>query len=221
MASMYFKDRIEAGQKLLEQMNVYSANNAVISISTTAALVANQIAQAMQCPLQLYLEEAITVPGGLDIGSVNQHGQFQYASDISAGHQEYFYQEFRGYIEESKRASFSNLNRELKGRETIRNDLLHNRDIYIVTDCLDSLVPVHSLVQSIKSVSYKSITLCSPIAMSKDTSEIKHMSDRSHILGLIDFFFGVDHYYEDNTVLPRENVIKVISDTLKLWPINK
>ncbi len=57
--------------------------------------------------------------------------------------------------------------------------------------------------------------------MSKDTSEIKHMSDKSHILGLIDFFFGVDHYYEDNTVLARENVIKVISDTLKLWPINK
>ncbi|MCA9347832.1 hypothetical protein KC867_00305 [Candidatus Saccharibacteria bacterium] len=219
MASVYFKNRVEAGQSLLADINIYSDNNAVISISTNAAIVANQIAQAMKCPLQLYLEESITVPGGLDIGSVNQHGQFQYASDISAGHQEYFYQEFRGYIEESKRQSFSNLNRELKGRETIRNDLLRDRDIHLVTDCLDSLVPINSFIQSIKSVSYRSIKICSPLAMSKDMSQIKQFCDKYHILGLIDFFYGTDHYYEDNSVIPRDEVIKTISDTLKLWPV--
>jgi predicted phosphoribosyltransferase len=176
------------------------------------------ISQKLSCPLHLYLEEIITVPGGLEVGSVDQHGKFQYGSDISAGYQDYFYQEFRGYIEESKRESFSSLNRELKGRETIRNDLLHDRDIYVVTDCLDSLVPLNGLIESLKSIRYKSITLCSPLAMSKDTSTIQQLSDRFNIIGFIDFFYGVDHYYEDNSTLDRERIIQVISDTLKLWP---
>lgn len=220
MASMYFKSRVDAGNKILETLGSLPGAGAVISLSCDAALVANQIAQALKCPLQLYLEETIDVPGGLDIGSVNQDGQFHYSSDLSSGYQDYFYQEFRNYIDDSKRSSFAKLNRELMGRETIRHDLLRDRDIFIVSDCLSNLVGIDGLIQSLKSVSYKSISVCSPIAMSKDYSQIDSMTNRNVILGLIDFFYGVDHYYEDNSTLDRDQVISSINDTLKLWPIH-
>ena len=219
MASVYFKNRVEAGKQLLAQSQLSRQDGAVISISTDAALVASQIAQALTCPLQLYLEEVISIPGGLDVGSVSQDGKFQYASNISTGHQEYFYSEFRGYIEESKRQSFSSLNRELKGRQTLRNDLLNNKHITIVTDCLENLVPINSLIQTLKSVRYKSINVCAAIAMSNDLSNIKQLCDNSIVIGSVDFFYGADHYFEDNTVIPREKVIEAVSETLRLWPV--
>ncbi len=220
MPSVYFKNRVEAGNKLLAENKLIPGDNAVVSISADAALVANQVAQAVSCPLQLYLEESISVPGGLEIGSVDQDGTFRYTSELSQGHQDYFYQEFRGYIEESKRESFSHLNRELKGRETIRKDLLKGKNITIVTDCLSSLVPIDAFIESIKSINYKSINIFAPIAMADDLSQIQHMSNEYCVLGAIDFYFGADHYFEDNTVMPRDKVIQIISDTLKLWPVS-
>src|SRR5690606_5308927 len=127
----------------------------------------------------------------------DQDGGFRYASDISTGHQDYFYQEFRGYIEETKRASFSSLNRELKGRETLRKDLLHVRHIFVVADCLQNLVPVTSFIASIKSVEYDAVIVCAPLIMSKDVTDIKQISPTSYFMGALDFFYGADHYFED------------------------
>lgn len=220
MASVYFKSRSEAGRRLAELIRDRPlGDSAVVSLSVDAALIALELARALECPMQLYLEESISIPGGLQIGSVDQDGGFRYASDISTGHQDYFYQEFRGYIEETKRASFSSLNRELKGRETLRKDLLHGRHIFVVADCLQNLVPVTSFIASIKSVEYDAVIVCAPLIMSKDVTDIKQISPTSYFMGALDFFYGADHYFEDNSVIDREKTIEIVSDTLKLWPL--
>jgi predicted phosphoribosyltransferase len=220
MASVYFSSRAQAGIEAVQHLvdSVKSKPSTVVSLSTDAVMVALQVANYFQCPLQLYLSDTIVLPGQVEIGGVNQEGGFSYSSDMEGGFQDYFYQEYHGYLEDAKRESFSSLNRELKSRDVIRKDLLSKRVIMVVADCLESPAPLDSFLDFAKSVSFDRIVVCAPIAMAKDLSHIEKVSDSYYIAGKLDFFFGADHYFTDNTVIPRETAIDSISKALKLWP---
>jgi len=220
MASVYYKNRTEAGYKAAQELlkNGTTSNSTVISLTTDAAMVAVQLATALRCPLQLFLSKEVKVPGNFIVGSTNQEGTFGYRTDMGAGFDDYFYQEFRTYIEQGTRESFSQINQELSGKTVFRKDLMAKRDIYVVIDCLESVAPLDSFFESIKTVVFNKMVFCAPIAMSETMGHIQQKSDRYFVDGVIDFFFGVDHYFEDNSVIPREEVIDKISSSLKLWP---
>jgi predicted phosphoribosyltransferase len=220
MPAIYFKSRTDAGLQAAQALLAQSRpeKSAVISLSTDASLVAIELAKALRCPMHLYLASTITLPGKLNIGSMNQDGGFQYSGDMSRSFQEYYYQEFSGYLEEAKRDLFSQLNRELKGKEVIRKDLLRGRTIFVVVDCLENIVPFDSLLAYLKTIIIEKLIFCAPISMATDMSYIQQKSDQHYTPGTLDFFFGADHYFEDNRVVPRENVIASVSDSLKLWP---
>lgn len=220
MAVVYFKNRVDAGQQIAQTLATSKQGNsaAVVSLSTDAALVAFQIAEYLHCPLHLYLSQDVVVPGGLHVGSVNQEGSFDYGSDLGNGYIDYYYQEFRGYIDDATRENFSELNRELGTREVLRKDLLRRRDIYLVIDCLETTTALDSFLNFAKTFEVNKIIVCAPLAMAQDMSHIQQISDKYFVTGTISFFYGVDHYFEDNTVIPRNQAIDVIAKTLALWP---
>ncbi len=220
MAVVYFKNRVAAGQQVAQALITAQQSNttAVVSLSTDAVLVAFQLAEALRCPLHLYLSQDIVVPGGLHVGSINQEGSFNSGSDLGNGYMDYYYQEFRGYIDDTTRQNFSQLNRELGNREVLRKELLRGRDIYLVIDCLEATTALDSFLSFAKTFAVGKIIICAPLAMSKDMSHIQQISDKYFVAGTIDFFYGADHYFEDNTVIPRDQAIDVIAKTLALWP---
>lgn len=220
MSVIYFKNRVEAGQQAVRALiqGQQTGKSAVISLTTDALLVAFQLAEALHCPLHLYLSQEVVVPGGLKVGAINQEGSFNYGSELGAGFSDYYYQEFRGYIEDSTRQNFSKLNHELGSKEVLRKDLLRGRDIYIVIDCLEATSALDSFLAFAKTFLIGNIILCAPLAMAQDMSRIQQVSDKYFVAGTIDFFYGVDHYFEDNTVIPRDKAIDVVSKTLALWP---
>ena len=220
MPSVYFTSRAQAGIEAVQHLlaPVSGKPATVVSLTTDAVMVGLQVANYFQCPLQLYLSDTITLPGQIEIGGVNQDGGFSYSSDMEGGFQDYFYQEYHGYLEDAKRESFSSLNRELKSREVIRRDLLAKRAIIVVADCLPSPAPLDSFIDFAKSVNFERLIVCAPIAMAKDLSHLEKVSNEYYVPGKIDFFYGADHYFSDNTVVPRETAIDSISNALKLWP---
>lgn len=220
MSVVYFKDRITAGKQAAQSLiqGKQTKNTAVVSLSTDALLVAFQLSEALHCPLHLYLSQEVVVPGNLSVGAVNQEGGFSYGSDLGAGFSDYYYQEFRGYIEDSSRQNFSQLNRELGNREVLRKELLRGRDIYLVIDCLETTAALDSFLTFAKSFVAGKFIICAPLAMAKDMSHIQRISDAHFVAGTIDFFYGIDHYFEDNTVIPRDRAIDIVSRALKLWP---
>lgn len=220
MAVVYFKNRVVAGQQIAQTLaaDKQSQKAAVVSLSTDAVLVAFQVAEYLHCPLHLYLSQDVVVPGGLHVGSVNQEGAFDYGSDLGNGYADYYYQEFHGYIDDATRENFSELNRELGSREVLRKDLLRGRDIYLVIDCLETTTALDSFLSFVKTFSVGKIIICAPLAMAQDMSHIQQISDKYFVAGTIDFFYGVDHYFEDNTVIPRDRAIDVVAKTLALWP---
>lgn len=219
MSAVYYKSRQEAGQKAIEAFAYLKGQPlTVVSLDTDSLVIGALLSSALNCPLQLYVTTDIDVPGNLNVGSVNQGGGFSYSSELSSGESDYYYQEFRGYIEDTKRSAFSNLNRELKGQTVIRKDLLKGRGIIIVDDCLTSRVTLDSFMEYLKSITYQNIYICAPIISSKLISHVRQLSEFSYFAGTVDFFYGKDHYFEDNSVYDRNAGIKLVSDFLKLWP---
>lgn len=221
MASVYYKNRVEAGKKIVDFVlleKLHSDTASIVSLNTNSLLVALQLALHLKCPLHLYLSEGIKIPGNMQIGSVNQEGQFSYGSDLGAGYSDYYYQEFRNYIEDSKRDSFSKLNRELAGRNVMRTDLLHKRTVFIVIDCLEQTTALDSFLNFVRMMSLTRVVVCAPLAMANDMSHLQQISDKYFVEGVLDFFFGVDHYFEDNTVIERDQAIEMVSRALATWP---
>jgi hypothetical protein len=82
---------------------------------------------------------------------------------------------------------------------------------------MDKSAQLDSFISYLKTISYKKLTFCSPILMTNLISHIEQKCDEFQYLGNIDFFYGADHYFEDNTVVDREQAIDSISQALKLW----
>ncbi len=219
MSVVYYKSRREAGEKAVEAFaHMRHLPASVVSLNTDSLVIGAMLSNSLACPLQLYVTADINIPGNLNIGSVNQAGGFSNSSELSSGESDYFYQEFRGYIEDTKRSAFSGLNRELQGETLIRKDLLKNRHIIIVDDCMTDRVTLDSFIEYLKSVSYHNLYVCTPIISTKLISHVRQISEFSYFAGTVDFFYGKDHYFEDNSVYDRTSGIKLVSEFLKLWP---
>lgn len=220
MATVYYKNRQEAGEKAVAAFaHLAGEPLTVVSLNTDALTIGAYLANGLRCPLQLYLAASIDVPGGLRIGSVSQGGGFSYAGGLSNIEAEYYHQEFRGYIEDAKRAAFSGINRELGQQTVIRKDLLRGRSIIVVDDCLTDTTTLDSFIEFLKPVNYRKLYVCAPIIASPLISRIRQISDYCYFSGTVDHFYGKDHYFEDNTVWDRSSGIRLVSDFLKLWPV--
>lgn len=218
-SAVYFKSRREAGLLAAQAFSKYNGSETtVISLDTDSIIIAAAISQQVKCPLHLYLSEEISAPGGLSVGSVNQSGDFSYASNMSESETGYIYQEFHGYLDEAKRQTFSAMNRELRGKEVMRPELIRKRHLIVVADCMTSTVNLHSLIDYLKKISYKSFNVCVPIVSSDIVSDLKQLADEVYFTGTVDFFYGKDHYFEDNSVYERAWAIDTVSRCLSLWP---
>lgn len=219
MPAVYYQSRQEAGQKAVEAfMQFKDEPLTIVSLDTDALVIGAQLSQALNCPLQLYIAGTVDVPGGLHLGSVNVEGGFSYNSNLHGGEADYFYQEFHGYIEDAKRTAFSTLNRELGDNEVLRKDLLTNRSIVVVSDCLVDSSALDSFVAYLKSVSYHKMYICAPIVKAELISHLRQTGDYLYFAGDVDYFYGKDHYFEDNSVYDKNEGINLVSDYLRLWP---
>ncbi len=219
MSAVYYKSRIEAGQKAIEAFMRFKGEPlTVVSLNTDSLTIGAQLSQALSCPLQLFMAQNVDIPGDLNLGAVNTEGGFSYNSDLTSGETDYFYQEFHGYIEDAKRQAFSTINRELGSQVVIRKDLLRHRSIIIVTDCLTDVAPLDSLMSYLKSIAYNKIYICAPIVQADLIPHLRQISDYVYFNGDVDFFYGKDHYFEDNSVYNSQEGISIVSNYLKLWP---
>jgi len=99
-----------------------------------------------------------------------------------------------------------------------RKDLLNHRSIIAVTDCLTSPAPLDSFIDYLKPVAVNKLYICAPIIKADLVSHIRQVSDFAFFAGTVDFFYGKDHYFEDNAVYDRSAGINLVSSYLQLWP---
>lgn len=217
---MYFESRAQAGLLLAEQLfEAYRyENSAVIALSDGGVMVGEQIASRLHSVLMLLLSETIAIPGeGLDFGSVDQSGSFTFNSSMSKGEAEDYANEFHGYLEEKKRQVFQGMNRLIGDGGVISSDLIRNRNIILVSDCISDVTLIDVAINFLKSIKIEKIIIATPIATVSAVDKMHIQADELHILDVKDNFLDVNHYYDDNNIPSREEIITKINQNILNW----
>jgi predicted phosphoribosyltransferase len=115
---MYFKNRAEAGRKLVKGLEKYEGKQVVVvALSPGAVIIGAQIALKLHADLVLLLTENIFLPGETDpIAALSSGGTFTYNNMFSPGQIEEYVSEYHHFIEEKRIEKMHQLNR-MVGRD--------------------------------------------------------------------------------------------------------
>jgi putative phosphoribosyl transferase len=216
---MYFKSRAEAGKILAEELAQYRYENCIIvALNDGGVDVGRQIAARLHCSLTMLLTEQIELPGEqIDIGSVNQSGRFTYSGMFSAGEIEEYYDEFHGYIDDQKRESMGRINKLLGYGGIVREDLVREHVVIVVSDGLINGASLDAAADFFKPLHILRLIIVTPVASVDAVDRMHILGDELHVLGVTDNFLGSNHYYDENNVLSHEEIIKSLDDNILSW----
>ena len=217
---MYFENRQQAGailaQQLLEKYRY--ENSAVLAISFGGVLVSEPIAQLLHCPISVLISEGIDVPGeGLQIGSVTQTGQFSYNDNLSRFEINEYRNEFYNYFEEQKRSIFQKINRMIGDGGLCDRQLLKGRNVILVSDGFDDETLLGAVLDFLKPVTIERLIAVAPVASVQAVNRLHVMVDEINILDVKQNFFEINHYYEDNNLPSKEEIIERINQNILNW----
>lgn len=213
---MYFKDRIEAGQKLAANLLQYKSELCVVmALSDGAVVVGEQIASALDCSLTLLITEAIDVPGEQqNFGTVDQAGTFVSNQSFSSGEFDEYYTEFHGYLEDQKREKFQHINRLLGDGGILDKEMLRDHVVIIVSDGLGNSAPLDAAAEFLKSIHASRLVAAVPVASIPAVDRMHIVADELQVLSVASNFFDVNHYYEDNEMPSHEETIQRVNQAI-------
>jgi predicted phosphoribosyltransferase len=217
---MYFKSRVEAGQKLAELIapKYQGQNNAVVGLSDGGVMVGAQIALKLQSVLTMLLSDTIELPReNTAIAGIAQDGSVSYNSIYSPGQIEEFMSEYRGVIEQEKLEKIHEMHRLVGRGGLIRKDLLRDHNIILVSDGMSSGFSLDIAAQFLKPILYKKLIVATPLASVQAVDRMHILADDIYCLGVVEDYINTDHYYDTQDVPSHELVIKTIEEIVANW----
>lgn len=217
---MYFKDRAEAADLLAQQIvpKYRYETCAVVALSDGAVVIASHLAAQLHCVLMMLLTEPITLPGETTpVGVIDQSGIFTYNGFFSTGQLEEFTNEYRTYIEQAKSEHLSAMNRLLGSGGLIEPRMLRYHNVILVSDGLSNGLSLDAATAFLKPYKLEKLIIASPIASVPAVDRMHLLADEIYCLDIIENFFDVNHYYENNALPSHEEVIATIKDIVLKW----
>lgn len=217
---MYFENRTQAGWVLAaELIDRYRYENCVVvALNDGGVIVGEQIAAELHCVLTMLVAETIDIPGeGINIGAVSQEGKFTYNGDLTRGEITGYMQEFHGYLEEEKREAFQRVNRLIGDGGTINRDLLREQNIILVSDGFDDGSRLDVAMDFLKPIRIQRLVVAAPVASVSAVDRLHVIADELHILDVKANYMGTNHYYTDNNLPSREDLVVKINQMILNW----
>lgn len=216
---MYFTNRAQAGGMLAAELEKYRFENTiVVALSEGGVLVGEPIAQYVHAVLTMLLSEEITVPGeNTSIGSIDQDGGFSYNSELSAGQMDEYQAEYLNYFEGQKMEKFHEINQLLGDGGILDKDMLRDHSVILVSDGLKGTSQLDAAASFLKPIRIQRLVVVAPIASVAAVDRLHIMADELHILNVADNYLDTDHYYDDNTIPSREEIVAKINQAILNW----
>lgn len=216
---MYFKSRADAGKIISKSLAHHQRENvAVVALSEGAVIVAAQIAMKLHGNLSLLMTENIFLPGEPDaIGGITSDDTFTYNNKYSAGQLEEFNAEYHTYIDEKRREGFHHLNLLLGNDGEIPKERLRHHTVILVSDGLVNGLSLDVAYDYLKRIAMKRLIVATPFATVKAIDRMHIIGDEICCLDVIDNFISIDHYYDDNTVPPTDDLFRIIKNISLSW----
>lgn len=216
---MYFTNRAQAGGQLAEQLSDYRYENCVVvALSEGSVMVAEPIAQYLHCVLTLLLTEDIVLPGEHTVlGTIDQNGAFTFSSDFSSSEVDEYRSEFFNYIEGEKLARFHKMNRIVGDTGLIDPDLLQDHNVILVADGLRSGALLDAAINYLKPLRLEGLIIATPLASVQAVDRMHVVADKIFCLNVTDNYLDTNHYYDDNSIPSRDQIIAKIQQNILNW----
>jgi predicted phosphoribosyltransferase len=217
---MYFKSRVEAGQKLAEQISAkYQGKQcAVVGLSDGGVMVGAQVATKLHCVLTMLLSEAIELPREPNaIAGITPDGSFSYNAAYSPGELEDLLGEYHSFIEQEKMNKMQQLHRLIGHGGLIRKDLLRDHVVILVSDGLSNGFSLDIATQFLKPIHIEKLVIATPLASVPAVDRMHILGDDIYCLSVVEDYISTDHYYDTQDVPTHEQVVKTIEQILARW----
>lgn len=217
---MYFKSRVEAGQKLAEQIaQKYQGEPcAVVGLSDGGVMVGAQIALKLDCVLTMLLSKTIELPRETTaVAGITQDGSLSYNPVYSPSEIESFISEYHGFLEQAKLEKLHEMHGQIGRRGLIRKDLLRDCIVILVSDGLSNGFSLDIAAEFLKPVKIKKLIVATPLASVTAVDRMHVLADDIFCLSVIEDYINTEHYYDAHDVPPHDLVVKTVSRIVAHW----
>lgn len=217
---MYFDSRAAAGQLLAEQLaqKYLEEPCTVVALSTSAVVVAMQIAMRLGSPVSLLLIEEISLPQEpTPIGGITQSGIFSFNPNYTESQIADFVSEYRSVIEQVKLERLHHMHEELSREDLISPNLLRDRNVILVSDGLQGGFMLDMALSYLKPIKHRKIVVATPFADVDAIDRIHILADGVACLNVVQNYISTDHYYDKQDSYSRKEAIETVGDVLREW----
>lgn len=216
---MYFKNRAEAGQRLTPTLKRYAKQNVVVvALSEGGVIVGAQIAMAIHANMMMLLTENIYLPGEPDaVAAMSSTGSFAYNSMYSTGQLEELKAEYHSYIEQQRFEKMHRLNILVGKDGEIHKEYLRHHTVILVSDGLANGFSLDVAADFFKTVALNKMVIATPLASVPAVDRMHLLADEISCLSVVPNFMTLNHYYDDNTIPPLKDLMRVISSIALHW----
>jgi putative phosphoribosyl transferase len=221
--SHYFVNRKQAGLLIARQLfqKYRFEDTIVLALSAGSILIGAEIAKALHSLIAILMVKDIYLPDGKTIiGTINASGGFVYNNNFSAGELEEFDSEYRGFIEESKRSAFHELNVALGQGGEINENYFRNRVVIVVSDGALNGTAFDMAYDYLKKIAIKKLIMVTPIASVKAIDRMHILADELICLSPVETTLEINHFYNDNNLPSNKETVEILNSIILNWTNN-
>lgn len=208
---MYFRDRVDAGKKLSQELAKYKGQDVVVyALPRGGVVVAEEIAKALHAPLDLVLAHKIGHPYHSEyaIGAISESG-------IMVGNQREISQLDPVWLEKAKKSEMEEIKRKreayLKGRKPISPE---GKIAILVDDGIATGLTMQVGILELKTKHPMKIVAAVPVAPASTADLLGSMCDDLVACDIPDdfeFLGAVGAYYDRFDQVEDEEVIEILN----------
>jgi putative phosphoribosyl transferase len=207
---MYFIDRLEAGEKLSDQLKQYSGdkNCIILGLPRGGVVTAYEVSKRLHLPLDIICPRKIGAPFNPEyaIGAVTETGKF-FSNSEAAGlpiSAEYLQEAIRKETEQAKRRL-----QVFRVGMSPRN--LKDKTVILIDDGLATGLTMKAAISSVRDEKAKKIVVAVPVSPRETLMELKRLVDEVVCLSSPAFFQAIGQFYQDFRQVEDEEVIEIMS----------
>jgi len=204
---------------LAEKLDQYKqANTTIVALSPGAVIVGAQIAMQLHSALTMLLTENIVLPGENDaLAVISSNNTFTYNDKFSTGQLEEMRSEYLSVIEGQRLEKLHKLHALLGHGGEIHRELLQRRTVILVSDGLNSGLSLDLANDYLKPVKTEKLIVVTPFASLQAVDKMHLVGDEIVCMSVLENYMDTNHYYDDNTIPPMDDLIKIITSTPVHW----
>lgn len=215
MIANKYRDRVEAGTILAQQLSAYANRNdvLVLALPRGGVPVAFEIAKSLSAPLDVFIVRKLGVPGHseLAMGAIAMGGIHVFNNDIL--------QELNISQDELK-AVIAKEEQELKRRETAyRGDhpfpSIKDKTIILVDDGIATGASMRAAIKALRELKPASIVVAVPVADKHMCENMQPLVDRLVCPLQPMHFYAVGAWYDDFAQTEDEEVFTLLNEAQK------